>query len=374
MLYINKNGLVKDHAPTVSGPTSFDLGSFSPLEPVRSQLTWIQHLNNPRSLQLHGNWWSLTGETAYGGNKDNESPGGPTIDRAIAQALNAPVPYSSISLSTDVGTNVQARKTRAKGGFLDGGSADGRGAPFPAIHGPDVALSRLFGDASVTNPPDSSDNAFQAKARRRRQVVDLLLPDARRLRSRLAAEERQTMDQYVDSLEAIESRLRRLEEQEVPPPPATCDNVRAETLADLVPMAIACGLTRVVTLYVKEQNHNSWWHGTTPASWYYDQANNLLRIWQGLERHGVAHDSAVVWFAQSGGGHHRSSHELQALMIGSLGGVFGPGGRTLSFEAASKGGAGGQHVQTFFLALAQAMCPDVSSFAGYDQPLPGLLA
>ena len=114
IVYANVNGLVRDHAPTVgAGPSDFALGSFDDLNPIKDQITWIQHLNNPRSLQLHGNWWSLTGETSYGGNKDNDNPGGPSIDRLIAHRVGMTDAFSSLSFSTDEATNVQGRKARA---------------------------------------------------------------------------------------------------------------------------------------------------------------------------------------------------------------------------------------------------------------------
>ena len=216
---------------------------------------------------------------------------------------------------------------------------------------------------------------MQRLARQRRRVVDFVLPDVRRLRQELAAPERVAMDQYLSSLESIESRLRTLEAQEpIAPPSVACGDAPAASFADIAPLAVACGLTRVATIYVKERNHNSWWHGTTPRSWYAENAANILRIWQRLTELGVAQDSAILWFAKNGGGHHRSSHRLQAMVVGNLGGALGPGGRHLSFEGTSKGAAGGQHVQSLFYALAHSMDPSIESFAGYSEPLPGLLA
>lgn len=376
VIYANVNGLVKDHAPTVSdAPGQFDLGSFDPLHAIKDELTWIQHLNNPFSLQLHGNWWPLTGVASYGGDKSNENPGGPSFDRVIAQAVGRLDPFSSLAFSTDSATNVQGRKARARGGWLDGGIADGRGAPFPAIHSPTEAVQRIFGDVDDQPPPGMPDDRAQRQARRRRRIIDLVLPDARRLRGQLAAPERVAMEQYLASLESIEERMEAIENQ--PPRPTatpTCMQPNAQSFSEIAPLAIACGMTSVVTILVDEDNHNSWWHGTTPVPWYHDNANNILRIWNGMKDLGVAEDSAIVWLGKNGGGHHRSSHRLQALVIGTLGGALKPGGRALRFDATSKGESGGTHIQGLFLALAMAMSGEITSFADYTEPLPDLLA
>ena len=376
VIYANVNGLVRDHAPTLGDtPGQFDLGSFDPLNAIKDELTWIQHLNNPFSLQLHGNWWPLTGVSSYGGDKSNENPGGPSIDRVIARAVGGLDPFSSLAFSTDSATNVQGRKARARGGWLDGGIADGRGAPFPAIHDPAEAVTRIFGEGTEPPPPpDVPDDRAQRQAGRQRRVIDLVLPDARRLSGRLAAPERVVLEQYLSSLESIEQRLEQVESQ--PPRPVaspTCARPDARSFSEIAPLAIACGMTSVVTILVDEDNHSSWWHGTTPVSWYHNNANNILTIWNGMKDLGIADDSAILWLSKNGGGHHRSSHQLQAMVVGTLGGALGPGGRTLRFDATSKGGSGGQHIQSLFIALARAMSPSIESFAGYSEPLPGLL-
>ncbi|MEL6546305.1 MAG: hypothetical protein AAFQ82_16875, partial [Myxococcota bacterium] len=45
IFYLNVNGLVRDHAPSVTDGR-FDWGAFDGLEPLRSRTTLVQYLNN----------------------------------------------------------------------------------------------------------------------------------------------------------------------------------------------------------------------------------------------------------------------------------------------------------------------------------------
>ena len=77
---------------------------------------------------------------------------------------------------------------------------------------------------------------------------------------------------------------------------------------------------------------------------------------------------------KNGAGHHRSSDRLEAIVLGSLGGALRPGGRSITFPQASKGEPGGMHIQRFHLAMAQAMAPSISAFAGETEPMPEFLS
>ncbi|MEO0812767.1 MAG: DUF1552 domain-containing protein, partial [Myxococcota bacterium] len=213
-----------------------------------------------------------------------------------------------------------------------------------------------------------------AALHQRRRVVDRILGDTKKLRNALAPSERVALDQYVDALDGLDSRIQNQIDAPVPDVVAECSDRPAADMGAIAAQAIACGLTRVVTLFVKEENH-SWWHSPLPPrSWHEGQAQAILSTWRTLESFGIADDTAIVWLSKNGAGHHRSSHQIRSFVIGDMGGAFGPGDRVVEFPQGSKGEADGTHIQRFHLTVAQAMAPSIESFAGAREPLNGLLA
>src|SRR5438045_5843076 len=143
ILFTSGNGFLERFFTFPSrSETDFDLSAaFQPLAPWKSQLVVAHKFFNPYSRASHGNQMATltVTESPVKESQMRGPPGGISLDRLIAKKIGAKDPFDS----TAVGC-VSLRE----GGTYDRAlcmSADGKGAPFPAIGSPYVAFQRWFG-------------------------------------------------------------------------------------------------------------------------------------------------------------------------------------------------------------------------------------
>ncbi|MEM9457820.1 MAG: DUF1552 domain-containing protein [Myxococcota bacterium] len=401
LLYNNFNGIVEGagHPQMGADETDFDLGAYeTTLGSHREDITWVTNLYNPHNYDLHGNVWHLTVMPTVG----DDLPGGPSIDRVIAQEIGAGMPFSSLTL--------QPIKYK-KGG--DDFSADGASNPIATPYNePVTTFAEVFGMAAGEDPQLAAERLAKDMS-----VLDSLTGDISRMQSRLAGPERQKMEQYLDSLRGLEQRLQNLAA-------ISCDNLGApdpslgdypapgrsnpdsvppeapQAMIDIGVHALACGLTRVVVLQWNDGvgflgdgvgSHNDTWHGGTPERFrlYHEyHGGNLARIWEMLQQFetgagSVADSSLVMWTSRNGSGHHRHYHRLQAMLLGNAGGAF-TSGRFISLPQLDRSDvedknygalAGGFATSDLYVSVANALGAPIDSFGDpmiCKGPLPAL--
>ena len=194
------------------------------------------------STDIHMPSMSLSAHAGVGG--DNTRPGQPTLDQFLADRIQGETPYRNLALaatpSTDIGQgNISFR-------------ADGQ--VESVIRDPRQAFQTLFGNF------DSSDDdaALEAARLRQQSVLDFMQEDAERLQMRLGTADRQRIDQYLQAVYELEQQVTAVAPAgcTVPEQPAQGGSwhTKAKAFADLTALAMACDLTRVVTL----QYSDSW--------------------------------------------------------------------------------------------------------------------
>jgi hypothetical protein len=124
-------------------------------------------------------------------------------------------------------------------------------APYvfnPPIMDPSELFATLFGNGIPTgDPPDAASLA-------RAEVLDAIMADAGALRQRLGRSDRERLEQHLDGVRELQNRLTTVvmpgEACQLPTDPGNPDSERARALvmAELVAMAFACDLSRVVSL------------------------------------------------------------------------------------------------------------------------------
>ena len=134
-------------------------------------------------------------------------------------------------------------------------------SPMPLEASPRAAFERLFGAEDVERDP-----AVRARQRRYdRSVLDVVLGDARRLSGTLGPTDRRKLDEYLFSVREIERRIGS-SEQEADAAPPDLDRPAAglpgdfvqhvRLMFDLMSVALAADLTRVITLMVATELSN----------------------------------------------------------------------------------------------------------------------
>jgi hypothetical protein len=170
---------------------------------------------------------------------------GPTIDEHVAATIEA-ASFRSLALAVtplhgSTGPGTAVRYTSHRGPYVFN----------PPVFEPAEVFASLFG-GGVPMIDDTPDPQALARA----SVLDVVLEDAHALETRLGAADRVRFEGHLDGIRDLENRLRSLPSGRIGAAcalPATFDGsdsyrARASAMSDLIAMAFACDLTRVVSM------------------------------------------------------------------------------------------------------------------------------
>jgi len=181
------------------GGTIANLGFFTGLEPYKSDMLVLTKLNNPFDLGQHRNRSALSVVGKKGGIGDTTAVLAPTdlsIDRLIARRIGASDAHPSINLTPSPGPNP-----------FYGWSSDGPGKVFPVEKDAWRAYQSIFGGFK---PGGGAD--LEKHLAKNRSLLSFLREDIGRMNARLGSTERQKLDQYLDSIQGMETRLQALKD------------------------------------------------------------------------------------------------------------------------------------------------------------------
>ena len=176
------------------GELTFNKNS-APFEPFKNEVSYLEGLD-------HAGGWSLGGHSsgdvfATGADmKEHEKTNNISIDQAAARVMGHHTRYPSLVMGSEGGTgSYGASKTL---------SHYGPGRPIPAMHSPQDIFNRLF------KPYDGkSIEQVRAELTRERSVLDLLMSQSRSLNNRLGHADQRKMEEYLESIRALEKRVDR---------------------------------------------------------------------------------------------------------------------------------------------------------------------
>jgi hypothetical protein len=171
-----------------------------------------------------------------------------TLDQVLASRLSKGARQKSLELSCNAVGNLMHAL------FV---SWSGRGVPQGAETDPRDVFARMFGDAR--------------EDRQRQSILDVVRDDARQLKRNLGQGDQRRLDEYLDSVRALERQIAAFAqgagkqpkpkmERPGPPPPSLRDYVTLMT--DLLVVALQTDFTRVVTFTPGDESEGT---GTTYA-------------------------------------------------------------------------------------------------------------
>jgi len=181
--------------PTAEKDGEFVFGkSTEPLVPFRKQLSFMGGLHHPSGPKADPHTCSdmwLTGAPLHNPKPGTYNTAG--LDQVIAQHTKQHCRQPSPILSIDAGTGFLSRT-----GTI---SYSMEGKPIPAENNPRRIFDRLFkGDRG-------SVQAERDHIQRRIKLVDAVVDSAKALDKQLGKSDRERMEQYLTSLNEVESRL-----------------------------------------------------------------------------------------------------------------------------------------------------------------------
>lgn len=377
-----------------------------PLEPFREKLLIIDGVDQTGTGgdgHQNGMQGMLTGQTLNpgpyeGGGGDTAGwANGISVDQRIADVIGGETPFRSLETSVQSGNNENNWNRM---------SLRGPDQPVPPEQSPFKVYDRLFSDFDVT--PD------EAKLRddRSRVVLDAVQENFKQLNRKLGAEDRQKLEQHLNTVAEVEARLGKravaaLDACEAPSLGGELDVNKNENFPtvgklhmDLLTMAFACDQTRVGSLMWNRSvgnarhtwavpgtatGHHSYSHdGDSVAEtvealtkinlWYAEQFAYLLGMLDSIpEGDGTMLDNTVVfWTNELSKGNSHSRNDQHYVVAG--GADYFDMGRCIKFDYGDKNAP--KH-NNLLLSFLHAMGIEDESFGKAEWctgPLSGMTA
>jgi len=245
-------------------PTSTGIGSdwdlsetLQPLANVKSYLTVVSgtDVKLPNDAPHSSGAAGILSGASLGDILDDNSFTQPSIDQVIAQEIGDDTLYRSLETAC---------------GGSSGRSFNGPNSKNPPENSPIVFYDRVFGPTFR----EPGDTEVDPKLGLRRSAIDSVMGQIEQLNARIGANDKARLEQHLDGLRDLESRLAKLEEDPpdleacVKPNPPAADYPAVEgrpqmaetnqVMAQMLAMAMACDQSRVF------------------SHWFSDPVNDLL--------------------------------------------------------------------------------------------------
>lgn len=319
---------------------------------------------------------------------------GVSVDQVAAKVLGDGTPFASVELGTEPSAQAGSCDSGYSCAYSSNLAWSSPSSPLAKEINPRRAFERLFLDGEGLTP-----DARAKRDRLRASVLDAVRDDARKAREKLSGNDRRKLDEYLESVRALEKRLGATtrpkatagEPRMVEPPPGVpsdyADHIRR--LHDVVALAFETDTTRVATIMcgnegsnrsypsidVPDGHHDLSHHGKDEDKlakiakidrFHAEQLAYLLdQLASRKEGSGTLLDSTLVVYGSAiGDGDAHNHDELPILLAG---------GRAL-------GVASGRHVRhkrdtslaNLYLALLRRAGVKAERFADSTEPLGGV--
>jgi hypothetical protein len=395
------NGVRSDHWTPDGEGRDFKLSpTLEPLSEYQRDILVLTNLWNQASDVGDGHYVKTSGFLTC--TTINKSLGidlncnGISMDQVAAQSVAGKTPFPSLELAIDpvsVGVDTNVGYTRVYGSHI-------------AWNGPTNPLAREINPRFVYQRLLRATSGTQAAGRRQALLLDRVLDDAKQLQQRLGASDRQRMDEYLQSVRSIESRLEqqerkgehvwqprlRLNEAETPPELRYEHAEHVQVMLDMIALAFQTDSTRVCTFMfgnaVSGQNfsfldgvsggHHDISHHQNEEDklamyqrinhWHVEQYAYLLsklRAMQEGERT-VLDNSIILYGSGLRDGNSHNPHNLPIIVGGRAGGRLDTG-KHLAFGKDTP-------LANLYVNLLNAFGCETASFADSSGPLSGVSA
>jgi hypothetical protein len=373
--------------------------SLAPLKDFKSEFSVLSGLDKANSRSGDGHYAKtanfLTGLTVTKTTGKEINVGGISLDQYVAAKVGRHTPLPSLELGTDPvisGIDAVVGYTRLYGSYISWRAA---GVPVAKEINPRFVYERLFG-AKDGSPRRRDDD---------RSLLDLALEDARGLRPRLGRDDQFKLDEYLESVRAVERRVAFASAPDdrpwKPTAPARPGDAPApgiprdfrehvRLMLDLMALAFWSDSTRVLTFMfandVSNRNfsfldgvrgsHHDMSHHANKAEkieqyrrinrWHVEQFAYLMGKLRAVkEGDGTLLDNCAVLFGSGmSDGNRHDPNNLPILLGGRAGGTIKPGRHVASPKNTP--------LCNLYVSLLEGVGTPVRQFGDSTGPLAGL--
>jgi hypothetical protein len=395
LTFLNENGVVPQ-AWFPDGSATEKNFTMGPL--LKS---WVPHQKNV--IMVDGLDNKASGGTCHaaarcgiltGANNNGGRAVGASIDQAIAAQISNGTRLKSLEASVYL-----------KGNFIYGLFFSGPGQMVQPIDDPAAVFTRLFADGvpAVNNMPDPNQmKDFEVLRLRKKSILDRALDEYQRVSGTVGAADKQRLARHMDGIREIERGLDAIGAGgggpaaacKLPEMPAGADfPAHTKLQSDLAIMALACDITRVVSIQTRASLTSFTWVGVNTGQhalshqqgsagadaqlnkiqeWFAQQVAKLI---DGLKATGdsdgkTLFDNTLLFWANDLG---RGTHARQRYPFMLATGAFTkPDGTVLETGRYLKYPSGTPH-NNLLVSIARIMGLNIDKYGGYGGgPLPGL--
>jgi len=237
-----------------AGELTFNKSS-EPFKELKDYVSYLRGLDHKGGWKMGGHSSGdvfATGADMTGTEKTNNI----SIDQVAANKHGHKTRYSSLVLGTEGGAGSYGSSKTL--------SHRGPGRPIPSMHKPQEIFNRMF-----TPYADKSIDQVRAGLKRKASILDLLMEHSRSFHNRLGKEDKQKVDEYLESVRAIEQRVERTSQwTHEPLPDIDTKGLNLEVshkdakeyircMYDLVYLAFLTGSTRYATLMLESEQSST---------------------------------------------------------------------------------------------------------------------
>lgn len=261
------NGVIMEHWRPKGFGTEFTLPkSLAPLETSKSDIQVLSGLDHTKANANGdgGGDHARANATFLTGCQARKTAGrdikiGISVDQVAAEHLKAQTPLPSLELSCDASRRSGKCDSGYSCAYQYNLSWKTDSIPMPAESNPRFVFERLFGKSKF----GTDQKAAGKRIAREKSVLDFVLEDAKRMRTRLGYEDAQKLDEYFVGVREVESRISvRLKEQENLNGLDCPDGIPGEyedhirIMFDLQALAFRSDITRVSTFLLAHDGSN----------------------------------------------------------------------------------------------------------------------
>lgn len=339
--------------------------SLEPLAPFQSSLNVLSGLDKAASRRGDGHYAKtanfLTGEPVAKTTGKDISAGGISMDQLAASRIGHQTPLPSLELAIDPvisGIDSNVGFTRLYGSYISWRSAT---LPVAREINPRFVYERLFGAKD-----GEGREVGRKKLEDRQSLLDLALADAHDLRRRIGRDDQVKLDEYLESVRAVEKRIEFAMKPdprewhpetapELPPPPGQKVpgdfREHVKLMLDLMVLAFQTDSTRITSFMfandvsgrnfsflpgVSGGHHDMSHHENKEdkigqykeiTRWHADQFAYLLEKMQSIpEGEGTLLDNSMLLFGSSiSDGNRHDPNNLPIIVAGQAGGALRTG-------------------------------------------------
>jgi len=260
------NGMMMEHWTPAAAGKDYELTPIlQPLAPYRDKFVVISGLDQAQAEALGdgagdhgrccGSW--LTGMHVKK-TEGADLASGVSMDQVVAKQFGDLTQIPSLEMGLEPTSLVGSCDTGYSCAYTNTLSWSSASTPLPVTVNPREVFERLFGDGDNL---DAKSRLAQLK--RQASILDFVAGDAKRLSSRMSANDKKKLDEYLTSVRDIERRIQKMEKRgpdtaALPAyarPTGVPDDFQqhARMMIDLMILAAQADLTRVNTLMLARE-------------------------------------------------------------------------------------------------------------------------